>query len=982
MVTYDFGHDYILKHAGRCFHSALDFHKDLFGYTPTQKINVLVQDFGDYGNAGATAVPNNSISMGLSPFSYAFETNPAGERVFTLMNHELVHVVMLDQASGSDRFWQNVFLGKVEPTADHPISMIYGYLTNPRRYSPRWWHEGMASYVETWMGGGVGLAQGSYDEMVFRTKIFEDSHIYSAQGLESEGVTTDFQGRTNSYLYGTRFMTYLGHEYGPDKLIDWARRDKGSKSSFVNQFKKVYGKKLGEGWDDWIAFERQWQANNVDTIMSEPATFARQITKKRLGSVSYPHYDKSNNKIYLAVNYPGTVPHLASIDVATGDIERLTDIKGPALFYVSSVTYDPDSNVIYFTTDNDSWRDLNAYNVNTGKTVLLQKNFRTGDLAFNRVDKTIWGIKHLNGFSTIVRVPLHNPDVMDAGPYGTWDQVHTLDYGQDIYDIDISPDGKLLSASITQLNGKQSLVFYEIDSLLNEKTVPDTIYNFEVSSAQGFRFTEDGKQMFGTSYFSGVSNIFRVDVEARTPDAAMTNAVTGYFRPIQFREDSLFAFEYSSDGFVPVFIANDTVATVKAIDLLGAATFDKHSDVLEEWELPIPRRDDVLIDSMILFEGDYKPGKLTRVNYGYPIVVGYKNRIGLGYKLNIGDPFKFRSMSMSLSYTPNSWTNGLTNDLYPDTLQLEDEEQFHFSFEARRGKWSLNLGANEANFYDLFGPTQSSRKGLRGSLAFRQPIIFDPPINLVYNVSLGGYYGLDQSPDFQQIQFTGFDDNFYLNLTNSLAFSNVRGSLGGVDGEKGISAVAWFSLVESAGKFFPRAIGTFDFGIPLPGKHFSFWGRTAIGSSFSDKYNPFTRFGFAAFGNNYVDFQSARRYRGPFSFPGLRYTADRSIIAKNFGKVMGEFVIPPIRLKKFGGHRFFANWIQPMVFGSFLGTRNVDFEGREFIEEFVNVGAQIDIRLVTFSFLPSTISVGYANAWDLEEGKRYDEWMISLQLLR
>jgi hypothetical protein len=93
LISYDFGHDYILKHAGRCFHNALAFHEDLFDYTPTQKINVLIQDFGDYGNAGATGVPNNSISMGLSPFSYAFETNPAGERVFSMMNHELVQVL-------------------------------------------------------------------------------------------------------------------------------------------------------------------------------------------------------------------------------------------------------------------------------------------------------------------------------------------------------------------------------------------------------------------------------------------------------------------------------------------------------------------------------------------------------------------------------------------------------------------------------------------------------------------------------------------------------------------------------------------------------------------------------------------------------------------------------------------------------------------------------------------------------------------------
>ena len=57
--------------------------------------------------------------------------------------------------------------------------------------------------------------------------------------------------------------------------------------------------------------------------------------------------------------------------------------------------------MLYYSTDNDGWRDLNAYNLKTKESSLLQKDVRTGDLAFNRKDQSIWGIKHLNGFSTI-----------------------------------------------------------------------------------------------------------------------------------------------------------------------------------------------------------------------------------------------------------------------------------------------------------------------------------------------------------------------------------------------------------------------------------------------------------------------------------------------------------------------------------------------------------------------------------------------------
>ena len=657
LVTYDFGHQYILKHAGRCFHNSLEFHKKLFDYQPTEKISLLIQDFGDYGNAGATAVPRNAISMGLSPFSYAFETSPAGERIYSMMNHELVHVVALDNATKADRFYQGLFMGKVRPTADNPISMFYSYLTSPRRYSPRWYHEGIASYVETWMSGGVGLAMGSYDEMVFRTKILESSHIYSAQGLESEGVTTDFQGRSNSYLYGTRFMGYLAYEYGPETIIEWVKRTKGSKRSFVSQFKSVYDKSIKKVWKDWIAFEQDWQQQNLDSLNIIATTEVTPIREKAIGSVSYAHYNPNLNEIYVAVNYPGQVPHIAALDLSSGKLQKLVDVKGAALFYVTSMTYDPEEEVLYYTSDNDSWRDLMSYNIATGKSERLQKNTRTGDLAFNRVDKSIWGIKHLNGISTIVRMPRSVESSPELPPYSTWDQLHTLEYGEDIFDIDISPDGKTMSAAVTDLSGNQSLLFYDVAGFEQSEVSPDTVFNFEITSPQSFRFTDDGKYLYGSSYYTGVSNIFRVETE--THDLAiMTNSPTGLFRPVVIDDEQMFAFKFTSDGFLPVVFPNEEIMdTVPIIDFLGNITIEKH-DVLKQWELPISTANDVQIDSLITFEGTYKPGKEMGVNYAYPIIVGYKNNIGVGYKFQLSDPFNFRELEFSVSYTPKKWENG------------------------------------------------------------------------------------------------------------------------------------------------------------------------------------------------------------------------------------------------------------------------------------------------------------------------------------
>ena len=982
LVTYDYGHRYILPHATRCFHRSLQFHKKLFDYEPSEPISLLIQDFGDYGNAGATAVPRNAISMGLSPFSYAFETSPAGERVFSMINHELVHVVALDNATRADKFYQKLFLGKVDPNPDHPESMFYSYLTSPRRYAPRWYHEGIAAYVETWMSGGLGLAMGSYDEMVFRTRILEDARIYSAKGLESEGVTTDFQGRSNSYLYGTRFYGYLSYTYSPDQAIEWVKRNDGSKRSFARQFKHVFDKRLVDAWRDWVDFERSWQIDNINRLRLNPVTVPEPITRGSVGSVSYAFYDSTRNAIYAAVNYPGQVPHIAKLNLNSGRVTQLTDIKGAALFYVSSLTYDREGEIIYYTTDNDSWRDLNSYNLKTGKRKLLQKDFRTGDLAFNAADKSIWGIKHLNGFSTIIRVPKPGDPSDDKGPYSTWEQVYTLPYGADIFDIDISPDGNLMSAAVSDLHGRQSLLIFKTAHLLTDTIAPDTIFNFEVSSPQSFRFTRDGRYLYGTSYYSGVSNVFRVSVDSFDIDP-MSNSVTGLFRPVVLNDEKIFVFNFTSSGFQPAIIPNEPVEKISSIGFLGNITVAKYPEI-KEWQLDIARPNDPDVANLDTTHSVYKPGREMHFNYGYPIVVGYKNNVGIGYHFNISDPFKFRELNVSLAFTPRSWTNSLIPERDSSFVTLDDSELFHASVSFEAGNFTLTAGYNEAYFYDLFGPSQSSRKGLRGGIRYDRSLIYDPPRTLDLSVGVTSYYGLDQSPDFQQIIVSGYNDNFFLNLTSSLRYGSVRGSLGAVDGEKGLSATLWGSLVMSAGNFYPRVIGLLDYGIQLPGRHFSLWLRTAGGSSFNDIFNPFTRFGFAAFGNNYVDNQSTRQYRGPFAFPGLRYNADRTIIAQRFAKGTAELVFPPIRFRRFGGFNFYGNWIQPTVFSSLLYTRDSGIEpiNQEDIQsKFVDVGAQIDFRLVTFSLLPSTVSVGYAKAWDLDSEMSYDEWMVSLRIL-
>ncbi len=187
------------------------------------------------------------VLLDVAPLSLSMETFSPGERFFTLMNHELTHVGTIDVWNSRDAFWRHFLGGKPAPLQKHPESILYNFLTSPRNLTPRWYMEGSAVFMETWMAGGLGRAQGGYDEMVFRAKVHDHTRIFSPLGLESEGTQIDFQVGANSYLYGTRFMSYLALTYGPEKLVEWLRRSEDSKAFYASQFKHVFGKPLDDG---------------------------------------------------------------------------------------------------------------------------------------------------------------------------------------------------------------------------------------------------------------------------------------------------------------------------------------------------------------------------------------------------------------------------------------------------------------------------------------------------------------------------------------------------------------------------------------------------------------------------------------------------------------------------------------------------------------------------------------------------------------
>ena len=660
------------------------------------------------------------------------------------------------------------------------------------------------------------------------------------------------------------------------------------------------------------------------------------------------------------MNAPGDFAHMTEIDLQTGEQKRLNDIYGIQLYDPAYVALDCKGQRLIYTSNNARMRGLEIYDIQQKKVVKKKKFQRINNIVYDNTNDCLYGLFSNGGTQSIVRLDrdLENPEVIYAFPFGV-----------SVFDTDISHDGKWLSFTSQGDNGEHTLLLFNTEELAKAIFKPVKLITWEDSNLGQFRFSLDDKYLIGSSYYTGVSNLWQINLETREMEM-LTNTDIGLFAPLEITPGQLLALQFKRDGLQPVLLSREVVKDANAINLYGQLAYENNKEAMEQVGLlrdSLPRKNFGDVYNNITSYNVFKEMKFAGA---YPIISGFTDTKAwnhmtpvLGYRFNVNDPVGLSSMKLSFGLSP--WSN---NDW---------KNKFHVDFDWKYYFWNLKVAWNHMDFYDLFGPMRKSRKGFVVQLAYDYSNTMISPYDKSWGFSVATYGDMDVLPLYQEVEVQGVRSMQTASIYGNWA--KTRTSLGGVMKEQGYElGIEGYGYL-AGGRFYPSVEASGDFGTLVPfDRNTSFWLRTAAGHNFGDEESVFGTTYFGGFRNNYVDNRNAFQYRTSLAMPGADIDA---IPAHSFAKATAELNLRPLRLNNFGALFCYPTWIQCSLFGTGLSAWNPNSSHKMYY----STGVQLTTELVFLNYLKTTLSIGYGHLFapsGFDGGRRgNNEFMISLKLL-
>jgi len=403
--------------------------------------------------------------------------------------------------------------------------------------------------------------------MYFRSLVLENKDFPSEIELDTKISHNSFLLETIFYIYGSRFASYLALKYGTEKLYQWFRTEPDEfYQKFASKFYDIYMIDMVDAWNEFISFERNFQKSNIQKLKSYPQTEVRRLSDDNFGWITQPYLDKSGNNIFFGFHRSHQLAEIQKYNLQYKISENIATLPTPSMLQISSTAYDKNLGLFFFTTNNNQlYRDLWVLDTEKEDRKLLFKDSRVGSLTISPATHELWGIEHSASAVSLV---------YSIYPYVKLETLLQFDIGDEIQQLSVSPSGKFLAAVLHQSSGDQKIILMDVDVIKSGKDIKYDILSNN-GSPENISWSADEQFIFWNAYTSGVSNIYRLHIPNLKVEV-LTHTLRGLFRPMYVSQDSIFTFEFTSEGFIPVMIANKPAEYVPAISYLGQLILDKY----------------------------------------------------------------------------------------------------------------------------------------------------------------------------------------------------------------------------------------------------------------------------------------------------------------------------------------------------------------------------------------------------------------------
>ncbi len=509
---------------------------DLLQWQPEQKTHIVIADNSDFANGLTTVVPYNAIYLQAAPPAVSSSLGEYDNWLRLLIIHEYAHVLTSDPVRGYSALTRRIF-GKVVPLGDLFNLLVFAVTGPPNVLMPRWWHEGMATWAETELTSS-GRGRSSYYQMVYRTAVAENNLLTIDR---INGDIPYWPAANSPYIFGSGFIQYIAAKYGQNIPGSISQQQSGRLPYFINGSPEEHLDRKGYPvlYEEMLTRMKSEQRDRLARLAQRPFTNVTTIGRPAVSETN-PRFSHNGKMIAFNRNDRHSYPLIVITERSGKEVASFRRLNGDG-----SIAWSADDQAIIFsqarvTEAENYYQDIYLYDISLKKINRLTWGMRAGNPDLSPDGKQLAvRISALGGENLAL---IDFPELL-SGRDEIKPQLLTGFTEHRLSAPRWSPDGKSIAFSVTDMAGKTALNLIEPLSARTTKLLT-TSYTIDAPV-----WSPDGKALLYSADESGVYNIYRFDIDARSA-APVTHLLSGAFTPDVAAEDETLAIgKYTAQGF-------------------------------------------------------------------------------------------------------------------------------------------------------------------------------------------------------------------------------------------------------------------------------------------------------------------------------------------------------------------------------------------------------------------------------------------------